>query len=194
MTTNLIFFKNQKQQKNRFDDTIISVGVIGDIAGQAIQNLNNENLNELTGKKNSDLKNFLGIYEYTDDELLEMEKQSVNTVERAGNHYYISGNNTNISDKTKIYAYLNVRIIKLFIYKELNIFLENLIGRNVTDKKIESELNKKLQSIARKVKKFLHDFSYTIDFNYVSGLIEINLYASFNEPISKISVNVRNLS
>jgi len=194
LTTNLIYFKNKKQQEDKYANEIISLGVIGDIAGQAIQNLNNNNLNELSGKRNSNLKNFLAIYEYTNDELLEMEKESINTVERAGDHYYISGNYTNELDKSKMYSLLNIRIIKLYIQKEIVKFMDDNLSNNMNNKKFDNQLKNKLDQITKNVKKYLFDFDYEIRKVDKSGLIYIDLYESFNEPITRISFNIKDIT
>lgn len=193
MTTNLIYFNNQKQQKDKWVDEIISIGIIGDVAGQAIQNLNNEVLSELSGKRNSELKNTLSVYEYTSDELLEFEKDSVNTVERNGDHFFVSGNYTNTSDKSQIYSLLNIRLIKLFIHKEMDKFLDDLISRNFSDDRIEIELENKLFDVAQKVRRYLSDFDYSLEKDSKGKTLYVNLYESFNNPISKMNINVRKI-
>ena len=194
MTTNLIYFSNKKQQKDNFVDEIISLGIIGDVAGQAIQNLNNEVLTELSGKRNSDLKNTLSIYEYTTDELLVFEKDSINTIERNGDHFYISGNYTNLADKSQIYSLLNIRLIKLFIHKEMEKFLDDIISRNFSDETIETEVENKLFDVAQKVRRYLKDFDYTVEKDTKGKVLYVNLYESYNNPISKINVNVRDIT
>jgi hypothetical protein len=187
---NLIQFKNKKLQKNPFTEELQLYGITGDVAGIIIQKLNSGNFNEFSGKRNSELNNIYNINEYTDAELLVLKQENTNIIKRAGDTFYISGNLTNDPNKEKVYSKFNIRIIKLYIHKQLIKYLDNQISKNIDNDKLIKDLEFEINKIVEPVKKYLTDFAFEIDVKSKEKKLEIKLFESYNQPITKIIFNV----
>lgn len=188
-----VYIKNSKQQKNNYTNEIEEFGVCGDFAGLIVSKLNATEFTEINGRTNGTLKNILAINEYTYDEFLVLEKQSYNTVQRIGNDFFISGNFTQDTDKTKLYTKLNIQLIRIYIEKQLTSYLRRQISRNLNDEKMLFDINKKLNQVVTGVRKFLKDIAFYAELDQVTRTITINLHEQFSTPISILSFSLREL-
>ena len=188
-----VYIKNSKQQKNNYTNEIEEFGVCGDFAGLIVSKLNATEFTEINGRTNGTLKNTLAINEYTYDEFLVLEKQSYNTVQRIGNDFFISGNFTQDTDKTKLYTKLNIQLIRIYIEKQLTSYLRRQISRNLNDEKMLFDINKKLNQVVTGVRKFLKDIAFYAELDQVTRTITINLHEQFSTPISILSFSLREL-
>ena len=189
-----VYIKNNKQQKNNYTNEIEEFGVCGDFAGLMVSKLNSTEFTEINGRSNGTLENTLAINEYTYAEFLDLEKLSYNTVQRIGDDFFISGNFTQDTDKTKIYTKLNIQLIRIYIEKQLVSFLRKQISKNLNDSDLINGINNKLNTIIVGVRKYLKDIAFYAELDQVSRTITINLHEQFNSPISILSFSIRELS
>jgi len=190
---NLVYFNNQKTQQNPYTNTLEEYGVSGDVAGVVIQKLNSREFSEIAGSTNSDIKNIVSINQYTYDEALEKEKDNENIIERLGDKFFIHGNTTNKTDKEHMTAYLNIKLLVMYIDKGLSKYFDNMIGSNFSDKRILRRLEGKMEEISGNVKRYLRDFAYEITYEDDKRKIDVDIFQAYNKPIGKIKLNIQQI-
>lgn len=192
MDSQQTLFKTKKKQINIYDDNAIyDNGVSGDIAGVLISKLNKRELIDIQGNKNSILKNFLGINEYSKDEKTDNEINSINFVDRIGNNYVINGNTTLEEDKSKVISNLNVSIIDFYIRKKIFYYSDNLLSSTLSNSELETRFRSELDKIIKEVSKYMKNFSYKLTLN--SKTIDVEIYLGYEKLISKITVKVNKI-
>ena len=173
-----VYMKSQKTQPNPFTRDISYYGLSGDIAGLMIEKLNSTEFTELTGSRNSSIKNCLSVNESSPEQKEEMKREGFTIIDRAVSTFFIL--NDDIKSADDEHENINVKFMLLYLNRSISKYINTLISEDMQDdmvSKVKTFVNAKIKDVRR----YLYDIQVRVTKD--KRTITVELFESANKPL-----------